>query len=127
MERQIKFRAFVRGYMVNVVSIDFVNQFITWDDNQYDRCVPPNKCYEIESFDEIKLMQNTGLPDKNGIEIFEGDLLRTAGGILYEVVFSNGAFQLKLAGFAEVRQITNQYIVGIIGNIYSNPELIKPK
>ena len=51
--RIFKLRAWVRNQlMVNVVSIDFNNEFITWDDNQYDRCVPPNKCYEIETFDD---------------------------------------------------------------------------
>lgn len=58
--RLFKFRAWVRNeLMVNVVSIDFNNEYITWDDNQYDRCVPQNKCYEIETFDDIVLMQFT--------------------------------------------------------------------
>ena len=68
--RIFKLRAWVRNeLMVNVVSIDFNNEFITWDDNQYDRCVPPNKCYEIETFDDIVLMQFTNFKDKKGIDI----------------------------------------------------------
>ena len=72
------FRAWVRNeLMVNVVSIDFNNEFITWDDNQYDRCVPPNKCYEIETFDDIVLMQFTNFKDKKGIDIYENNYHRT--------------------------------------------------
>ena len=146
--RIFKLRAWVRNeLMVNVVSIDFNNEFITWDDNQYDRCVPPNKCYEIETFDDIVLMQFTGFKDFDGKEIYEGDILEyvsfrrdenkrreivefdeKCGGwyvhkqadTLSDVLFKqhNEEWQLKQNYKPSIK-----HKVRVIGNIYENPEL----
>ena len=146
--RLFKLRAWVRNeIMVNVVSIDFNNEFITWDDNQYDRCVPPNKCYEIETFDDIVLMQFTGFKDFDGKEIYEGDILEyvsfrrdenkrreivefdeKCGGwyvhkqadTLSDVLFEqhNEEWQLKQNYKPSIK-----HKVRVIGNIYENPEL----
>jgi uncharacterized phage protein (TIGR01671 family) len=121
--RQIKFRAFVRGFMVDVVSIDFINQYITWDDNQYDRGDPPCKCYEIEALESVELMQFTGLHDKNGKEIYEGDILKTPYNNA-EVKFKDGQFGILKNNSRYGRDFTScMSNFEIIGNIYENPEL----
>ena len=86
-------------------------------------------------FDDIVLMQSTGLVDKNGKEIFEGDILAVEADD--EVVNVNVLWDKKHALFifkskkyneeellAELVE-DNACPIEIIGNIYENPELLK--
>jgi uncharacterized phage protein (TIGR01671 family) len=89
----------------------------------------------IERFGNVELMQSTGLRDKNGTEIFEGDIVKHLIGEghewsgLHEVIFENGAFKL-LGGNPKGRrygEIFNWYPqnVEVIGNVHQQPELAK--
>lgn len=90
------------------------------------------------SINEIILMQSTGLHDKNGKEIFEGDIISdghmsrdirhhqtlgfyTIDGNGVEGFFGDTA---SLEDFEEVSKYMSENIE-IIGNIYENPELLE--
>lgn len=82
------------------------------------------------------LMQSTGLYDKNGVEMFEGDIVNinhtfrnpmTASGTLtlnknFEVVFINGMFTREGSSMGLSRDL--KYLT-VIGNVYENPELLE--
>ena len=70
----------------------------------------------------------TGLRDKNGTKIYEGDILidDTGEPVEYWVVkFSDGGFVGECAGVAEALfELTN---LEVVGNIHKNPELVEEK
>ena len=69
-------------------------------------------------------MQYTGLKDKNGKEIYEGDILDNEGARQkYEVIFHNGCFCISQGGLGY--HIFNEKKVEVIGNIYENKDLLE--
>ena len=125
--REIKFRAWLKNenrMITNISSIKLDINCIYYDNNQMFS-------YERASFDEIELMQYVGLKDKNGVKIFEGDIVKHIKGNTYTVEFYNGGFKLLRFNIYEgkpvsyhdfeVRRLTE---MEVIGNIYENKELL---
>lgn len=128
-KREIKFRAWHREdkQMLTIVNLSFMKWAAT---EQYEV-----ECQGFDAagnhrgkfaLDEVELMQFTGLKDKNGKEIYEGDIVEdTIGPMVVE-------WDNQEVGFVFVNKEdeAQQYVMypelKIIGNIYENPELLKP-
>lgn len=130
-----------------------IPKFRAYDSSSYKRMYQPDEVLvgngDIWIIDEdscdnewivnndLHLMQSTGLHDKNGKEIFEGDIITNGIDIVdvrnhetlgfytmvngREVFFGHGTsikeFEKDIEGFTEITEV--------LGNIYENPELLE--
>ena len=80
--------------------------------------------------EKVILMQSTGLFDKNGQEIFSGDVVRVLDS-LYTVFYENerGRYRLKphddRRSVEYMSNISHDGNFEVVGNIYENPELLE--
>lgn len=78
-----------------------------------------------KTFDGAVLMQSTGLFDKNGVEIFEGDVVEVYGEKSLKVFFSHGAFCIDFLTNGTPLHAFGQNQLEVIGNLYEHPELVE--
>lgn len=108
----------------DIVSIDFEKKQI------YVKTLFFNQLNHYD-FDDVVLMQSTGFRDKNGKEIFEGDIVDSEDGILSGIVEFRpdlGMFVSTLIKYNNFERLCNVAdSVYIIGNIYTNPELAEER
>lgn len=128
-----KFRAWVKEdkEMWPVHAIVYDNETV-WVEEPDDE--DPSGCL---GFDEVILMQSTGLKDKNDKEIFEGDIIAIGSDVVCMKLHSTLGFYVEKKGEIEfisgstdledfedvAKEIADN--LEIIGNIYENPELLK--
>ena len=124
MNREIKFRAWIN---YDGFHGEMINGCQAWGENHIDW----NANDELSPTHESTiLMQYTGLKDKNGVEIYEGDIIpnKTHGNLIVEYDDNSAAFYLwkdkqNLLGFPIHFSAKSE--LEVIGNIYENPELLK--
>ncbi|EAG6493509.1 hypothetical protein G5775_001150 [Listeria monocytogenes] len=89
-------------------------------------------CVDWYSFDDVVLMQYTGLKDKNGKKIFEGDIVEIDvhdhldGNVIKgKVIFLEGAWLVTDSGSFAISLWSEINEIEVIGNIHENPELLE--
>lgn len=118
MSREIKFRAWDKNKKEMIPSESIV--------------VPLRSINNLSGY-ELELMQYTGLHDKNGIEIYEDDIIQLEDRIVRVIWLEELAtFDSKFIKYTDVRLygwdgVQNNYLKNyeIIGNIHENLELLR--
>ena len=129
-----KFRAWIKTEkrMIetdDLLDIDYENEVVTTQQVYFENGLPNDRDLDNFVFEEIELMQSTGLVDKNGKEIFEGDIVKMAKDVYseptyYEVVrHRGGAYRLesKQHGCELWLRHTD---CEVVGNVFENKELL---
>lgn len=140
MKREIKFRAWCESNN-EMYSPDETHEF--WFDNNSIGFYPRYDTHVLQHYNtipaehekEIVVMQCTGLKDKNGKEIYEGDICLIFTDRPEPVIFSDGAFGYKDSTGYFISFAQNHWFkwtnsksneIEVIGNIFENPELLNP-
>lgn len=136
MKREIKFRAWLKP-------VDHFDGEMIFEGCDSDSIMISNgngfsvlEEYEYLDKDRFEIMQYTGLKDKNGVEIYEGDIVQYEDGKILKVLFKLGYF-FAYDGYTNTSEASERMLfddrtpfepsfeIKVIGNIHENPELLK--
>ena len=135
----------------DLLDIDYENKEIVTQQVYFENGLPDDRDIYCYDFDDIELMQSTGLKDKNGKEIFEGDILEIQGirmvvkfgsfkyletsknnGYTLGILHDGLGFYVECINVADPDRISpfepeTLKESAVIGNVYENPELLEDK
>ena len=134
--RNLKFKAWVKTEKrmietYNLLDIDYENGVVMTQQVYFENGLPVARDLDNFVFEEIELMQSTGLFDKKGVEIFEGDILadlsESGDELVYlYVIYKDGKFMAvenEEHGYtADLIDCTTYH--SVVGNIYENAKLL---
>lgn len=117
----------------DIIAINFEDKSICVQTIYFEQGLPDSRDLDYYNFDDIVLMQSTGLRDKNEREIFEGDVLKVTNLSSWLEVVSFNEDKAMFVSKETKRKVeetplydlfnTDIFEVEIIGNIHTNPEL----
>ena len=126
-EKMLQPKVYVK-YLNKVLEVETINfdtkVVVVYDEDEYR--------YRYCDFDEVEFMGNTGMKDKNGTYIYEGDIVRVNGtwDCIIEYNKSSCAFVLKSINsrwstgyFSNYEDI--EEMLEVTGNIYEDKELVE--
>ena len=137
-----KFRAWHihKQIMCEVIRIDFEQEIVTLDLETDD-----DEYFWIEtdwSFSDVEIMQSTGLKDADGVEIFEGDIVKRTylfngglgethtGEVVYDKEYAryviSKPYKYTEPKTEDLRNIlSDKSTYRVVGDIHKNPELLE--
>jgi hypothetical protein len=132
-----KFRAWIKKdkEMIDVDDLLVIDYDLTQIMTQqvfFERGLAVERDIKYYDFEDIELMQSTGLFDKHNKEIFEGDIVLVLDSpytVFYDI--EKGSYRLKPHDDRWNVDYMSNFSHGgnfeVIGNIYENPELLEVK
>lgn len=135
MNREIKYRAWLKAekIMVTVEEINFYDETFAYI---FDNYAEVEQEWIEEDIQNVELLQYTGLKDKTGKDIYEGDIIRYFSEVMskkewicsVEVIGATFAVRTGKKSYMDgsfLNRLSKDEKLEIIGNIYENPNLLE--